>query len=161
MRKYFGYSKTNSVSTRNIGVYKQIFWSRVKSSVRIVASSHKTNHHATTSNPQTKRFILFVPDGTCCFCLTGGQKVDDGCAWECVRRTTATMNIETTEYKIECRNLALSDVFYKTEHKLFLAYEDAVQTLRWFRRMFSWYQYRLVQIHINEHGSPTYTVLDV
>lgn len=73
------------------------------------------------------------------------------------------MNTETTEYRIECRNLALSNVFYETDSELGHTYEDAIQKLLSFRRMFSGYQYqyRLVQIHRNEHGTPTCTVLDV
>jgi len=71
------------------------------------------------------------------------------------------MNTETTEYKIECRNLALSDVFYETANELDLTYENAVELLRSFRSMFRGYQYRLVQIHRNEHGSPTVIILDV
>ena len=71
------------------------------------------------------------------------------------------MNTETTEYKIECRNLTLSDVFYETANELDLTYEDAVQTLRSFRSMFIGYQYRLVKIQRNEHGSPTVIILDV
>ena len=91
-------------------------------------------------------------------------------AWECVRRTTATMNtettefiIETTKYIIECRNLTLTDVFTASRLPYFLTYVSAVGILRLCRTKSSdsGYQFRLVQIQKNEHGSPTVTILDV
>jgi len=77
------------------------------------------------------------------------------------------MNTETTKYIFECRNLTQSDVFTAMRLPYIRAYENAVEMLRLIRTrgideyQFDEYQFRLVQIQKNEHGSPTVTVLDV
>lgn len=101
----------------------------------------------------------------------------NGGSWEHISRTTATMNTETTEYKIEFRltlsdettkyiiegrNLTQSDVFTAIHPLFFYTYEKAVEILREFKTMIGdrGIQYRLVKIHRNKHGTSV-TVLDV